>query len=226
MLLHLFLVRHGQTYFNRYNRMQGWSNSPLTDKGQQDALHAAQALHAIHFSAAYSSDMTRAEQTARTILRKNETASENLLCVSPYFREQFYGYFEGQDINMSWYAVGAPHGAKTYQDIVNQYGLAATKDFMKEADPFHDAENNYEYWERIQQGFRLIAHDAQSFQQSDSDHNILIVTHSNTLMNLIQRFNSKNVSIPGKPQNGSVTIATFDTDKDFAHSIEIDSYTE
>ena len=37
MLLHLHLVRHGQTFFNRYNRLQGWSNSPLTDAGLADA---------------------------------------------------------------------------------------------------------------------------------------------------------------------------------------------
>ena len=41
MLLHLHLVRHGQTFFNRYNRLQGWSNSPLTDAGLADADKAA-----------------------------------------------------------------------------------------------------------------------------------------------------------------------------------------
>ena len=32
MSFNLYLVRHGQTIFNHYERMQGWSNAPLTDK--------------------------------------------------------------------------------------------------------------------------------------------------------------------------------------------------
>ena len=43
-------------------------------------------------------------------------------------------------------AAGGPHGAKDYNDIVAKYGLAATRDFLKEADPFHDAESDAEYW--------------------------------------------------------------------------------
>lgn len=44
MILHLHVVRHGQTYFNRYNRLQGWSNSPLTQSGLDDAEHAGTYL--------------------------------------------------------------------------------------------------------------------------------------------------------------------------------------
>ena len=33
--------------------------------------------------------------------------------VSPFFREQFYGYFEGLNMDEAWYATGAPHGAPT-----------------------------------------------------------------------------------------------------------------
>ena len=31
MILHLHLVRHGQTTFNRYNRLQGLFNAPVTE---------------------------------------------------------------------------------------------------------------------------------------------------------------------------------------------------
>ena len=30
MIKNIYLVRHGQTYYNIYNKLQGWSNSPLT----------------------------------------------------------------------------------------------------------------------------------------------------------------------------------------------------
>ena len=96
MLLHLHLVRHGQTFFNRYNRLQGWSNSPLTDAGLADADKAAAKLRDIEFAAAYCSDTTRAQVTAQRILDANEAAGHvrPSLVSDMHFREQFYGYFE------------------------------------------------------------------------------------------------------------------------------------
>ena len=35
MVKKLYLMRHGQTLFNELKRMQGWSDSPLTDLGSQ-----------------------------------------------------------------------------------------------------------------------------------------------------------------------------------------------
>lgn len=29
----IYVVRHGQTYMNLYTKMQGWSDTPLTQKG-------------------------------------------------------------------------------------------------------------------------------------------------------------------------------------------------
>ena len=40
MRVHLHMVRHGQTFFNRYNRLQGWSNATLTESGRADAAKA------------------------------------------------------------------------------------------------------------------------------------------------------------------------------------------
>ena len=144
MILHLHLVRHGQTYFNRYNRLQGWSNSPLTESGVADAVKAGERLKGLTFAAAYCSDTTRAQQTAEKILDINEAAGNPrpALVTDMHFREQFYGYYEGLDMAMAWYAAGAPHGVKTYNQIVEKFGLGASRDFLKEADPFHDAESD------------------------------------------------------------------------------------
>lgn len=32
-MINIYLVRHGQTYLNKYNRIQGIANAPLTEKG-------------------------------------------------------------------------------------------------------------------------------------------------------------------------------------------------
>ena len=127
MILHLHLVRHGQTTFNKYNRLQGWCNAPLTASGLADADRAGHKLEDYDFAAAYCSDTSRAEITAKRILDINEAAGHARpeLTADMHFREQCYGYFEGQDMSLAWTAAGGPHGAKDYNDIVAKFGLAA-----------------------------------------------------------------------------------------------------
>jgi broad specificity phosphatase PhoE len=231
MILHLHLVRHGQTYFNRYNRLQGWTNAPLTQQGIADAHRAARKLAGLKLSAAYCSDTTRAQQTARIIVDENTTPGSVTQAISsPYFREQFYGYFEGQDMAMAWYAAGAPHGAPTYQAIVHQFGLKATKDFLKEADPFHDAESNDEYWHRIAQGYALIAHDAvhgcTAHGPLHDGDDVLQISHGNTLLSLMNKFAGAGYDLSHRPKNGSVTTFDFDTDADFDHCLHVVSFNQ
>ncbi|OZG69297.1 histidine phosphatase family protein [Bifidobacterium eulemuris] len=222
MILHLHLVRHGQTYFNRYNRLQGWSNSPLTEAGLADAVTAGEKLKGIDFAAAYCSDTTRAQMTAERILDINEAAGHTrpTLVSDMHFREQCYGYYEGQDMAMAWYAAGAPHGAKTYNEIVSKFGLAATRDFLKEADPFHDAESDEEYWTRVEGAFALIAANPALKDGDD----VLQISHGNTLLSLAHRFGGDDLDLSERPANGSVTVLDFDTDKPFAEAITITAY--
>ncbi len=224
MILHLHLIRHGQTYFNRYNRLQGWTNAPLTEAGLANAHKAGNKLRDLTFAAAYCSDTTRAEQTARIILDDNEHAGHTrpTLTTDMHFREQFYGYFEGLDMDMAWRAAGAPHHAPTYNAIVDQYGLGATRDFLKQADPFHDAESDDEYWQRVQGGYELIASNTAL---ADGD-NVLVVAHGNTLLSLMHRFAPTGYDLTERPQNGSVTVLDFDTTMPFAESLTVISYNE
>lgn len=224
MLLHLHLVRHGQTFFNRYNRLQGWSNSPLTDAGLADADKAAAKLRDIEFAAAYCSDTTRAQITIQRILDVNEEAGHARPAVTcdMHFREQFYGYYEGQDMNTAWWAAGAPHGAKTYTDIVCKFGLGATRNFLKEADPFHDAESDAEYWSRIEGGYALIAANPALH---DGDH-ILQISHGNTLLSLMQRYAPEGRDLSERPANGSVTCMDFDTTRPLGEALSVISYNQ
>ena len=220
MLLHLYAVRHGQTYFNRYNRLQGWSNSPLTSSGLQDADRAGHKLSQVSFAAAYCSDTTRAQETVHRILDQNQSEKKPEPVSDSHFREQFYGYFEGQDVAMAWWAAGAPHGAGTYQQIVDRFGLAATRDFLKEADPFGDAESDNEYWTRIAGGFALIASD----QHLKNDDRVLLISHGNTLLSLVNRFGGGRYDTSSRPSNGSVTIFDFDTDAPFERALQVRSF--
>lgn len=204
----LYMVRHGQTYFNIYNKLQGWSNSPLTEKGIQNAVDTGEKLKGTKFAAAYCSDTTRAEQTAQKILDENDASDIDAPITSMFFREEFYGYFEGNDMSQAWYLAGAPHGLPTFRDIVEKYSIGKAKDYLKEADPFHQAENNQEYWKRLDQGFDLIK---QNPEIKDGD-NVLLISHGNTLLSVVERYGNGQFDVTERPANGSLTKLTVDGD--------------
>ena len=139
-----------------------------------------------------------------------------------HFREQCYGYFEGQDMSLAWTAAGGPHGAKDYNDIVAKYGLAATRDFLKEADPFHDAESDAEYWARVHGAFSLIASNPDLKDGDD----VLQISHGNTLLSLMHRFAPEGYDLSERPANGSVTCLDFDTTKPFEVALTVVSYNQ
>ena len=208
MTFNLYLIRHGQTYFNIYNKLQGWSNSPLTEKGEADAKKAGEKVKDIHFDAAFCSDLTRAVDTCQTILDGNEADSVKHPQTTPYFREEFYGSFEGTNMDIAWFNAGAPHGLKTFKDIVTEHSIGTAKDWLKEADPFHDAENNEEYWARVNKGLDLIKH-----ADVPEGGNVLLVSHGNTLLSLVERFGKGQFDVTERPANGSLTKFVFDGDE-------------
>lgn len=63
----IYLMRHGETRFNVQERMQGRCDSPLTEKGIQEAKEAAEKLKDIPFSTIYVSTAERARDTAEII---------------------------------------------------------------------------------------------------------------------------------------------------------------
>lgn len=215
--LNLYVVRHGQTYFNIYNKLQGWSNSPLTQKGIDGAVATGKRLADIHFDAAYCSDTTRAMDTAKLILKENQASEIKEPQTAMFFREEFYGYYEGNDMAQAWYLAGAPHGLPTFKDIVTKYSIGKAKDYLKEADPFHQAENNEEYWARLDQGFDLIRRNPQL---KDGD-NVLLISHGNTLLSLMERYGGGKYDLTVRPANGSLTKLTL-TDDD----VIVESYNQ
>ena len=90
-MTYLCLVRHGQTDWNLEGRYQGQSDVPLNQKGLEQARSLAERLKGETFYAIFSSDLTRARQTAEPIA--------NLLGLpiqlEPGLREINQGQWEG-----------------------------------------------------------------------------------------------------------------------------------
>ncbi len=67
----LILIRHGQSIWNLENRFTGWVDVPLSKQGIKEAKDAAKALKNVSIDIAFTSTLTRAQQTLFTILNTN-----------------------------------------------------------------------------------------------------------------------------------------------------------
>ena len=211
----VYFIRHGETFFNKYHRMQGWSDTPLTEKGWADAAQAGRALADLDFDYLFSSDLKRTVDTANTILKNHPTETIQAPIQEPAFREEFFGYFEAADDDQSAIMVGAPEKFINFREIIAKYGLAKMQNMIAESDPFHDAENHQQFWARLDKGFdRLRALPNGSVS--------VVVSHGMTISAIVDRFGDGDYS--EGPLNGSITKLTLTNDSttvDFYNQLQI-----
>ena len=66
-LRRLYLVRHGETDWNREGRLQGLTDSPLNDRGRVQARALAERLRGTAIDGLYASPLVRAAETAEIV---------------------------------------------------------------------------------------------------------------------------------------------------------------
>lgn len=90
----IYVIRHGQTQLNSAHALQGRSNQPLNEVGEEQAHKAGLCLAGlgITFSHAFSSPLTRAVQTARLVAPGVPVVTDERLI------EMDYGPYEGADL--------------------------------------------------------------------------------------------------------------------------------
>jgi broad specificity phosphatase PhoE len=110
----LYLMRHGETDWNIERRCQGFTDSPLNGAGLRQAESIARHLSKMRLAAIYSSTLSRAFETARTIAKYHDAAVH----ATDDLRELNQGEFEGLTIT----------------DLVTQHGDFLQKWFRNPAD--------------------------------------------------------------------------------------------
>ncbi len=93
----VLLVRHGETLWNHIGKVQGHSNSDLTENGINQAKRFTESdfVKNLRFADnAYTSDLGRAKQTVSVI---QESLSFKHIIESPHLRENNHGGFKGKD---------------------------------------------------------------------------------------------------------------------------------
>jgi len=105
----LILIRHGETAWNRATRIQGHTDIPLSPLGLAQAQRLAEALADEPLAAIYSSDLSRARQTAEAVAGSQGLA----IHFDAGLRERAFGRFEG----LSWEEIdrGYPEDAARWR---------------------------------------------------------------------------------------------------------------
>ena len=116
--MELVFVRHGETAWNAGRRFQGQSDVALSPRGTAQATALERALADFPFTHAFSSDLIRALETARTIVGGRGLA----VVTDPRLREFDFGEWEGLtwgEIVARWPELGRrlPTQARLYEPI-------------------------------------------------------------------------------------------------------------
>ncbi|MGM0880751.1 MAG: histidine phosphatase family protein [Bacillota bacterium] len=91
-MLTLYITRHGETEWNIQKRMQGWSDSELTQKGIENSISLGKRLMDVNFTAIYSSPSRRTAKTSELIRGDREIP----ITFDDQLREINIGDWEGQ----------------------------------------------------------------------------------------------------------------------------------
>lgn len=86
----LILIRHGESEANVKNIFYGSIDSPLTEKGREQARKAKEILKGYNYQKVYSSDLVRASETAKIMNHLGVEIEEVV-----ELREMNFGIFEG-----------------------------------------------------------------------------------------------------------------------------------
>ena len=189
-----YVVRHGETLLNSIARAQGWSDSPLTDNGKRTATELGAELNGIIFNAAYTSDMIRAEQTAKLIL--SMSGNDNIEIQKDIrLREWCLGSMEAEHNSVFIQTVSDWLGVSSFAELNKRLSDVATAiyehDTTGAAEPFNDISS------RLKSVFMDIA---QNNLQSENS-NILIVTHAFAIKTLFYLFAPEKLCIVDKVKN-------------------------
>ena len=142
--MEIYIVRHGETTWNKGKRLQGSKDIELNDYGRELAIKTGEGLKDTKIDLIYSSPLKRAYETA-TLIRGNRNIE---ILTDDRIKEISFGHFEGEnfselikDENLTFnYFFKKPElyvasdDAETFEHLIERAG-----DFMKDKiEPLED----------------------------------------------------------------------------------------
>ena len=152
---YLILVRHGESRWNLNNKFTGWIDVPLSPNGIKEALSCAKKLEGLTLDVAFTSKLTRAQETLLLILAKQKYTGIFLHKKKRYhlakkfekheipiysdeaLNERYYGRLQGMNKNAARKKWGKPQVFKWRRSWdQNPPGGEALKDVYKRVIPY------------------------------------------------------------------------------------------
>jgi len=152
----LFLVRHGETTWNRDGKIQGWADSSLTEPGRRQARAVGARLAAEGVDRLVVSDLQRTRETAAVL---GEAGVEVAPMFERAWRERDFGEYRG----LTRAEVATRH------DHYDPDGSLVAIEDVPEGELLDDFE------ERVRAGLDAVAADL------DGDETAVVVTHSGAI---------------------------------------------
>jgi len=181
--LRLLLVRHGETDWNREQRIQGQLQVPLNAVGLRQAELAAERVAQYSFAAAYASDLVRARETAEVLLARLPGLE---LQFDEALREANFGLWEG--LTYGEFRAAAPEAAAQWIEAPEEVEAPGGESL-------------------VQMRARVVAF-AQALLGLHPGQTLLLVTHGGPIRALVAEVTGKRMTELPDPANGSLTLIT------------------
>lgn len=180
----IILIRHGETDYNKERRIQGWLDIPLNTTGHQQGLEIAQKLanHQVH--ALYSSDLSRAQQTAQYLAK----ALKLKIKLSTHLRERDMGLFAG----WSWERERDPVKDPLWQEF-EQARDQQIRSWAK-----HGGESIGTMMDRVSEFLSTLHH-------LHTDQTVVLVTHGGTINRIFEHFELQSSTV-GYRMHGNTSV--------------------
>ncbi len=159
-----YYVRHGETLFNQEGRMQGWCDSPLTEKGLNDAKKAREILADKKIDYCYTSTSERCIDTAHIIIEGRNIP----ITYDKGLKEINFGTYEGARI-------------QNHLEDINER-RRGTRDWTDLG-----GENHEQVLARIHDTYNRI------FDSCNDGDSVLVVSHGAIFMQLFEEFFGKSI---------------------------------
>ena len=93
----LYIMRHGQTDWNKLHKLQGQTDIPLNDNGRVMAKEASEMYKDVHFDMCFCSPLIRAVETAQLVLEGRDIP----IIYDDRLKEMNFGIYEGIEESFS-----------------------------------------------------------------------------------------------------------------------------
>lgn len=124
-MINIIIVRHGKTDWNNAHRLQGATDIPLNELGENDARSLAKEIQNMQIDVCFCSPLIRAHKTAQIL-------AEHLpIVVDDCLIERAFGEFEGNVVNDHLI-----HAMWNYDLNYGERGVEPIRDCLKRANNF------------------------------------------------------------------------------------------